>query len=38
MLFAARTLGHQVRLYDGSIGDWTTRKLPLEAARKEGGQ
>ena len=34
MLFAARTLGHPVKLYDGSIDDWTTRKLPLDVVKK----
>ena len=30
VLFAARLLGHPTRLYDGSMNDWETRKLPLE--------
>ncbi len=30
MLFAARTLGHNVLLYDGSFDDWEKRKLPVE--------
>ncbi len=30
MLFAARTLGHNVVLYDGSFEDWNYRNLPLE--------
>ena len=30
MLFAARTLGHDVLLYDGSFEDWNARNLPLE--------
>jgi thiosulfate/3-mercaptopyruvate sulfurtransferase len=30
MLFAARTLGHDVVLYDGSFEDWNNRNLPLE--------
>ena len=30
MLFAARVLGHPVRLYDGSFQDWSMRKLPTE--------
>lgn len=30
VLFAARILGHSIRLYDGSMNDWETRKLPLE--------
>lgn len=29
MLFAARTLGHQVVLYDGSFEDWSQRDLPV---------
>jgi len=37
MLFAARVLGHDVKLYDGSIQDWTVKKLPLEVVRKGGG-
>jgi thiosulfate/3-mercaptopyruvate sulfurtransferase len=32
VLFAARLLGHAIRLYDGSMNDWETRKLPLENA------
>ena len=34
VLFAARLLGHPVRLYDGSMADWEGRKLPLENAKK----
>jgi thiosulfate/3-mercaptopyruvate sulfurtransferase len=34
VLFAARLLGHPVRLYDGSMNDWEIRKLPLENAKK----
>jgi len=30
MLFAARTIGHNVLLYDGSFEDWNNRNLPLE--------
>ena len=30
MLFAARTVGHPVLLYDGSFEDWNARGLPLE--------
>lgn len=30
VLFAARLLGHPIRLYDGSMNDWEWRKLPLE--------
>jgi thiosulfate/3-mercaptopyruvate sulfurtransferase len=29
MLFAARTLGHNVLLYDGSFEDWNNRDLPV---------
>jgi thiosulfate/3-mercaptopyruvate sulfurtransferase len=29
-LFAARTLGHKVLLYDGSFEDWAKRGLPVE--------
>jgi len=38
MLFAARTLGHAVRLYDGSITGWNALKLPLEVSRKDAGR
>jgi len=34
MLFAARTLGHNVLLYDGSFEDWNARDLPLENPKK----
>jgi thiosulfate/3-mercaptopyruvate sulfurtransferase len=34
MLFAARTLGHDVVLYDGSFEDWNARGLPLENPKK----
>jgi thiosulfate/3-mercaptopyruvate sulfurtransferase len=30
MLFAARTVGHRVLLYDGSFQDWVVRDLPVE--------
>jgi thiosulfate/3-mercaptopyruvate sulfurtransferase len=30
VLFAARTLGHPVLLYDGSMNDWNNRGNPLE--------
>jgi len=33
MLFAARTLGHPVLLYDGSFEDWARRGLPVELAQ-----
>jgi thiosulfate/3-mercaptopyruvate sulfurtransferase len=32
MLFAARTLGHPVLLYDGSFEDWSLRNLPVETS------
>jgi thiosulfate/3-mercaptopyruvate sulfurtransferase len=34
MLFAARTLGHPVLLYDGSFEDWSAKNLPVEATKK----
>ena len=35
VLFAARTLGHPVRLYDGSFDDWSRRtELPVEGGRQ----
>lgn len=37
VLFAARALGHEVRLYDGSFDDWSRRtELPVESSRKSG--
>ena len=30
VLFAARTLGHEVKLYDGAFQDWARRDLPVE--------
>jgi thiosulfate/3-mercaptopyruvate sulfurtransferase len=30
VLFAARLLGHPVKLYDGSFQDWDLRKLPVD--------
>jgi thiosulfate/3-mercaptopyruvate sulfurtransferase len=30
VLFAARLMGHPVKLYDGSMDDWARRKLPTE--------
>jgi thiosulfate/3-mercaptopyruvate sulfurtransferase len=35
MLFAARTLGHRVILYDGSFADWVQHDLPLELPKQE---
>ena len=29
-LFAARTMGHEVKLYDGAFQDWAARDLPVE--------
>jgi thiosulfate/3-mercaptopyruvate sulfurtransferase len=34
MLFAARTLGHPVLLYDGSFEDWSRRDLPVETTKR----
>jgi thiosulfate/3-mercaptopyruvate sulfurtransferase len=34
MLFAARSLGHKVLLYDGSFEDWSARDYPVETARQ----
>lgn len=35
MLFAARSLGHKVMLYDGSFEDWSAREgYPAETSRK----
>jgi 3-mercaptopyruvate sulfurtransferase SseA len=31
--FVARHLGYDARLYDGSIVDWSRRKLPVTQAR-----
>jgi len=33
MLFAARTVGHRVLLYDGSFEDWARRDLPVEVSQ-----
>lgn len=40
VLFAARLLGHEVRLYDGSMDDWEKRGLPLvnETSNQRGGE
>jgi thiosulfate/3-mercaptopyruvate sulfurtransferase len=35
MLFAARTAGHAVLLYDGSFEDWNARNLPLDVPKKD---
>ena len=34
MLFAARTLGHSVVLYDGSFEDWSAKNYPVETPKK----
>ena len=34
MLFAARSLGYRVVLYDGSFEDWSKRDLPVEIPKK----
>jgi thiosulfate/3-mercaptopyruvate sulfurtransferase len=34
MLFAARLLGHDVRLYDGSFQDWSLRNKPVTTERR----
>ena len=36
VVLAARALGHDVKLYDGSFQDWSLRKLPTEHSRKDG--
>lgn len=35
LLFAAQTLGYDIRLYDGSFQDWSRRGLPVEHSRKD---
>jgi thiosulfate/3-mercaptopyruvate sulfurtransferase len=35
MLFAARTLGHRIILYNGSFADWVQHNLPLELPKQE---
>jgi thiosulfate/3-mercaptopyruvate sulfurtransferase len=34
-LFAARSLGHPVLLYDGSYQDWARRGLPIDNPAKK---
>ena len=34
IVFAAQTLGYNVKLYDGSFQDWGLRGLPVESSRK----
>lgn len=38
VLFAARLLGHPVKLYDGSFTDWESRKLPIENPTAPSGR
>ncbi|HET9369757.1 MAG TPA: rhodanese-like domain-containing protein [Vicinamibacterales bacterium] len=35
MLFAARSLGYPVLLYDGSFEDWSRRNLPVTTVKKD---
>jgi thiosulfate/3-mercaptopyruvate sulfurtransferase len=35
MLFAARTLGYKVLLYDGSFEDWSARDGAVETAARK---
>jgi len=35
MLFAARTLGHRVILYNGSFADWVHHDLPVQGPKQE---
>jgi thiosulfate/3-mercaptopyruvate sulfurtransferase len=35
MLFAARSLGREVLLYDGSFEDWSRRDLPVTTVKKD---
>ena len=34
IVFAAQTLGYDVKLYDGSFQDWALRGLPVESSRR----
>jgi thiosulfate/3-mercaptopyruvate sulfurtransferase len=38
VLLAARSLGHEVRLYDGSFEDWANRALPLTGEASDGDE
>jgi thiosulfate/3-mercaptopyruvate sulfurtransferase len=35
VLFAARTLGYDVKLYDGAFQDWAQRDLPVETGQSD---
>jgi thiosulfate/3-mercaptopyruvate sulfurtransferase len=35
LVFAARVLGHNAVLYDGSFEDWNAKNLPLDVPRKD---
>jgi thiosulfate/3-mercaptopyruvate sulfurtransferase len=35
LLFAAQSLGYDIKLYDGSFQDWSRRNLPVEHSRKD---
>lgn len=37
VLFAARLIGHPIKLYDGSFTDWERRQLPIENATSGSG-
>ncbi len=37
VMFAARTIGHEVHLYDGAFQDWALRDLPLDVGHSGGG-
>ena len=37
VVFAARTLGYKVRLYDGSMNDWSLRGLPYRRSDRTRG-
>ncbi|MEO5800191.1 MAG: rhodanese-like domain-containing protein [Gemmatimonadales bacterium] len=38
VLLAARVLGHEVKLYDGSFHDWSNRNLPTERSPAANGK
>jgi thiosulfate/3-mercaptopyruvate sulfurtransferase len=37
VMFAARTLGHEVKLYDGAFQDWAGHDLPVEVSAEDAG-